>query len=254
MQSSVNSDQIDFGFRTVRAADKARLVRGVFDSVASRYDLMNDLMSVGAHRIWKSVFLDRINPRPGERLVDVAGGTGDVARGFLARAGGRPEASSRPPATAIVCDINHAMLAAGEAVAPGLARVCGDAERLPLADRSADAVTIAFGVRNVTDRAAALEEMHRVLKIGGRFACLEFSHPATDLLQRAYDVYSFNVIPALGRLVADDEASYRYLVESIRRFPRQDAFADEIARAGFSRVSHENLTGGIVAMHFGWRL
>ena len=243
----------DFGFRRVPEREKAGLVRGVFDSVAARYDLMNDLMSGGTHRIWKSAFLDRINPRPGERLVDVAGGTGDIARGFLARAAGRPGAAAIRAAGAVVSDINHAMLAAGAPI-DGAVRVCGDAERLPFADGAADVVTIAFGIRNVTNRAAALSEMRRILRIGGRFACLEFSHPTTDLLQAAYDAYSFNVIPRLGGLVADDESSYRYLVESIRRFPRQVALADELVRAGFRRVSYENLTGGVVAMHFGWRL
>lgn len=248
-----DSKDADFGFRRVAASDKAKLVRGVFDSVASRYDLMNDLMSAGAHRMWKSAFLTRVNPRPGERLIDVAGGTGDVARGFLARAAMRPGAAEAPLASAVICDVNHAMLASGAEI-DRAARVCGDAERLPFPDKSADAVTVAFGIRNVTRRDAALAEMRRVLKIGGRFACLEFSYPTTDLLQWVYDAYSFNVIPRLGRIVADDEASYRYLVESIRRFPRQDAFSGEVERAGFRRVSYENLSGGVVAMHFGWRL
>lgn len=250
------SDREDFGFQRVPRDKKAELVRGVFDSVAARYDLMNDLMSGGVHRLWKSAFLDRINPRAGERLVDVAGGTGDIAAAFLKRAAARPDAARLPPTEGVVCDINHAMLAAGaeRAEEKGLLRVCGDAERLPLPDGAFDAYTIAFGIRNVTDRAAALAEARRVLKIGGRFACLEFSHPTTDLLQGLYDAYSFNVIPRLGAAVANDRESYQYLVESIRRFPSQDAFADDIARAGFARVRYENLSGGVVAMHFGWRL
>ncbi|MBI1364430.1 MAG: ubiquinone/menaquinone biosynthesis methyltransferase [Alphaproteobacteria bacterium] len=248
-----------FGFREVGAGEKARLVRGVFTSVAARYDLMNDLMSAGIHRAWKSTLLTRVNPQPGERLIDVAGGTGDIAAGFLKRAD-RRASRGRPAATAIVCDINEEMLRAGAARhghashTDRLARLCGDAERLPLKDKSADVYTIAFGIRNVTDIAAALGEAHRVLKLGGRFYCLEFSHPVTQGLQSVYDAYSFNVIPRLGEWVAKDRGSYQYLVESIRRFPTQDAFAAMIARAGFARVKYENLTAGIAAIHSGWRL
>lgn len=250
------NDQADFGFRQVPRDRKAAMVRGVFDSVAARYDLMNDLMSAGVHRLWKSVFLDRVNPQPGERLIDVAGGTGDIAEAFVERAGARPGAKDRPQADGIVCDINHAMLAAGAARAVGrrIARVCGDAERLPFPDGAFDACTIAFGIRNVTDRASALAEARRVLRVGGRFACLEFSRPTTDLVSALYDAYSFNVIPRLGEAVANDRESYQYLVESIRRFPSQDAFSAEIAGAGFQRVRSENLSAGVVAMHFGWKL
>ncbi|MGE0409433.1 MAG: class I SAM-dependent methyltransferase [Amphiplicatus sp.] len=252
-------EKTTFGFREVRAGEKARLVGEVFSSVASRYDLMNDLMSAGVHRIWKDVFLTRLNPRPGERLVDVAGGTGDIAAGFLTRADRRPRAGAYRPASVILCDINPAMLKAGadrrdaHRFGARLARVCGDAERLPLAAAAADAYTIGFGIRNLTDIAAALREAFRVLRPGGRFFCLEFSHPATEGLQKLYDAYSFTVIPRLGGLVAKDRDSYQYLVESIRRFPSQDSFAAMIARAGFSRVAYENLTGGIVAVHSGWR-
>jgi demethylmenaquinone methyltransferase/2-methoxy-6-polyprenyl-1,4-benzoquinol methylase len=193
-----------FGFRDVPRSDKARLVRGVFSSVASRYDLMNDLMSGGAHRMWKSAFL--------------AAGR---ARGD---AGGR------------------------------LQRVVADAERLPLPDRVADAVSVAFGIRNMTDIDAALRQAFRVLRPGGRFYCLEFSHPVTEGLQKLYDAYSFNVIPWLGETVAGDRDSYQYLVESIRRFPKQEAFAAMIGKAGFRRVRCENLSGGVVAIHSGWRL
>ncbi|MBY0421185.1 MAG: class I SAM-dependent methyltransferase [Parvularculaceae bacterium] len=251
---SVDDGTADFGFERVPADEKAARVKGVFDRVADRYDLMNDLMSGGMHRLWKSAFLDRIHPRAGERLIDVAGGTGDIARGFLARADSRPTAAKTPPAEAIVCDVNHAMLAAGRSDAQGrLVRVCGDAERLPFPDRSADVVTIAFGIRNVTRRAAALAEMFRVLRIGGRFACLEFSRPTTAFLEGLYDAYSFNVIPRLGAAVVGDRASYQYLVESIRRFPPQDVFADEIAAAGFRRVAYDNHAGGVVAAHYGWK-
>ena len=250
----------DFGFRAVPAGEKAKLVRGVFSSVAGRYDLMNDLMSGGVHRIWKMALLDRLAPQPGQRLIDVAGGTGDIATGFLRRADGRPGAEKKQHASAVVCDINADMLNAGAArqsaaqFGDRLARACGDAEHLPFPDGSFDAYTIGFGIRNVTDREAALREAFRVLKPGGRFICLEFSHPLTDGMQKLYDLYSFNVIPKLGEIVANDRESYQYLVESIRRFPLQEAFAGEIARGGFSRVTYENLTGGVAALHMGWRV
>ncbi len=254
------TEKTTFGFREVRAEEKEGLVRAVFDSVAGRYDLMNDLMSGGVHRIWKSVLIDRLAPQPGRRLLDVAGGTGDVALAFLKRADGAPGAAERPLAEAVVCDINAEMLSAGRGrdaearMERRLSRVCGDAERLPLPDRCADVYTIAFGIRNVTNMEAALAEAYRVLKPGGRFACLEFSHPITESLQAVYDAYSFNVIPWLGEQVAKDRASYQYLVESIRRFPAQDAFAAMVARAGFSRVTYENLTAGVAALHLGWRI
>ena len=253
-------DETSFGFRTVKTGEKARLVRSVFDSVASKYDLMNDLMSGGVHRIWKSVFLDRIGPQPGEQLIDVAGGTGDIAAGFLKRADERPSAARKQPAKAVICDINYEMLKAGEtrpdmiALGERLTRVTGDAENLPFPDKSFDAYTIAFGIRNVTDMDAALNNAYRVLKPGGRFFCLEFSHPITEGLQKAYDAYSFNVIPWLGEKVADDRESYQYLVESIRKFPAQEAFAARIKKAGFANVKYENLSAGVAAIHSGWRV
>lgn len=252
--------ETSFGFRTVKTGEKARLVRSVFDSVAGDYDLMNDLMSGGVHRIWKSVMLDRIAPRPGEALVDVAGGTGDVAKGFLKRADERPSAGDKPPARATVCDINTEMLKAGrrradmEAYLTRMPRVAGNAENLPFPDKFFDAYTIAFGIRNVTDMDAALKEAHRVLKPGGRFFCLEFSHPVTETFQKIYDAYSFSVIPWLGETVAKDRASYQYLVESIRRFPAQEAFAARIRTSGFANVKYENLTAGVAAIHSGWRV
>ncbi len=253
-----NDEETSFGFRTVRAGEKAGLVRGVFDSVAGRYDVMNDLMSWGVHRIWKSVLLDRLAPQPGQTLIDVAGGTGDVARGFLKRANERDRAAAAT-ARALICDINFEMLRAGQDGDDAfgddqIMRVCGDAERLPFDSGAGDAYTIAFGIRNVTDMDAALAEARRVLRPGGRFACLEFSHPITEGLQKLYDAYSFNVIPWLGERVADDRESYQYLVESIRRFPAQDAFAARIRAAGFSRVKYENLTGGVAALHMGWKI
>jgi demethylmenaquinone methyltransferase/2-methoxy-6-polyprenyl-1,4-benzoquinol methylase len=241
----------------VGEGEKAGLVRAVFDQVAPAYDAMNDLMSVGVHRAWKSTLLDRLAPQPGQRLIDVAGGTGDVALGFLRRAATRPQ-RGRAPAEAVVCDINHAMMAAGreraDAQEPGVSRVCGDAEALPFEDGSFDAYTIAFGIRNVTRRDRALSEARRVLKRGGRLIVLEFSRPVTASFERLYAAYSDAVIPRLGRWVAGDEESYRYLVESIRRFPSQDAFALEVEEAGFARVSVENLTGGVAALHSGWKL
>lgn len=255
-----HDDETSFGFQSVRVGEKAGRVRGVFDSVASRYDIMNDLMSAGIHRIWKSTLLDRLNPQPGQMLIDVAGGTGDVAGGFIKRANERARAQTKPPAHAYVADINFEMLRAGMNRDEGggnadqLTRICGDAECLPFDSGVGDAYTIAFGIRNVTEIDAALREAHRVLKPGGRFICLEFSHPVTEGLQKAYDAYSFNVIPWLGEKVAQDRASYQYLVESIRRFPAQESFAARIRAAGFSRVTYENLSAGVAALHMAWRI
>ncbi len=243
--------ETDFGYRRVKAEEKARLVRQVFDSVSPRYDLMNDLMSGGVHRLWKAELIDRLAPRPGQVLLDVAGGTGDIAQRFLARAG---------DAQAIVCDINESMLGQGRNRAidagrlAGISWVCGDAESLPVADAAVDAYTVAFGLRNVTDIAAALAEARRVLKPGGRFLCLEFSRVETPLLRQAYDLYSFTVLPLLGQVVAGDRSAYQYLVESIRQFPPQAELAQMMEAAGLEQVSFRNLTGGIAALHSGWRL
>ncbi len=246
------ADATSFGRRAVSPAEKARLVRGVFERVADRYDLMNDLMSLGVHRLWKSVLVDRLHPRAGRALLDMAGGTGDVARAYLDRAG-------VAGTTAVVCDVNEAMLRAGarrvdDAYGSSLHFVAGDAMRAPAPDRFFDAYSISFGIRNVADLDAALWEAFRVLKPGGRFACLEFSEPIVGPLRAAYDAYSYNVIPWLGEQVVGDRESYDYLVESIRRFPRQDAFAARIERAGFAQVRYENLSGGVAALHLGWRL
>ncbi|HEY3918102.1 MAG TPA: bifunctional demethylmenaquinone methyltransferase/2-methoxy-6-polyprenyl-1,4-benzoquinol methylase UbiE [Stellaceae bacterium] len=246
------SRQTDFGFRRVAEDEKARLVRGVFDHVASRYDVMNDLMSGGIHRRWKAELIDRLAPRPGETLLDLAGGTGDIARRFLGRAGAG--------AHVVVCDINAAMVEVGRdraidgGLVSGIAWIVGDAETLPLADTSLDACTISFGLRNVTRKDAALAEAYRVLKPGGRFLCLEFSRVEAPLLRRAYDLYSFAVLPWLGGVVARDRDAYRYLVESIRRFPAQSELAAMMTRAGFEQVRWRNLAGGIAAIHSGWRL
>jgi demethylmenaquinone methyltransferase / 2-methoxy-6-polyprenyl-1,4-benzoquinol methylase len=238
-----------FGFRTVGETEKKSLVGAVFDSVARRYDLMNDLMSGGIHRLWKSAMLDWLNPRPDMLLLDVAGGTGDIAFRFLERGGGG----------AVVVDLNREMLSVGRdrgldrGLLRGVAWVCGDAERLPIADASVDAFTIAFGIRNVTHIQAALAEARRVLKPGGRFLCLEFSRVSLPVLDRLYETYSFRVLPALGHFVAGDADAYRYLAESIRRFPSQDAFARMIRGAGLDLVRWRNLSGGIAALHSAWR-
>jgi demethylmenaquinone methyltransferase/2-methoxy-6-polyprenyl-1,4-benzoquinol methylase len=244
--------QTDFGFREVSEAEKTRLVREVFDHVAGRYDLMNDLMSGGIHRRWKAELIDRLKPRPGEILLDIAGGTGDVARRFLGRAG--------KAGRVVVCDINASMVAAGrdravdDGILDGITWVVGDAETLPLRDASVDCCTISFGLRNVTRKQEALEEARRVLKPGGRFFCLEFSQVQAPLLRRLYDLYSFAVLPRLGAVVARDRAAYQYLVESIRRFPPQAELAGMMERAGFEQVRWRSLSGGIAAIHCGWRL
>ncbi|MEO0464986.1 MAG: bifunctional demethylmenaquinone methyltransferase/2-methoxy-6-polyprenyl-1,4-benzoquinol methylase UbiE [Pseudomonadota bacterium] len=254
-----NSETTSFGYEDIPASEKETRVRGVFDSVASQYDVMNDLMSAGVHRLWKHDTISKLNPRPGEHLLDVAGGTGDLAKAFLDRAdrAGR-RGNSGDGAKATICDINAKMLDAGRARADMQALgervnwVCGNAEMLPFPDRSFDAITIALGIRNVTHRDKALAEFRRVLKPAGRLAVLEFSQMTAPLLQQAYDAYSFAVIPRMGRLVTGDEASYQYLVESIRRFPDQDMFKAEIEAAGFKNVSVTNFTGGVAALHFGW--
>lgn len=244
-----------FGFKTVSMTDKRRLVRGVFDSVASRYDLMNDLMSAGVHRLWKDAFISWLAPRPGQHLLDVAGGTGDIAFRFLERAGG-----AESGARVTVCDLTPAMLEHGRnravdrGIVSGIDWVSGNAEGLPFADKSVDAYTIAFGIRNVADIPAALREAYRVLRPGGRFMCLEFSRVTAPVLARLYDVYSFSVLPKLGKIVAGDADSYQYLAESIRRFPDQERFAAMIRDAGFANVKLRNLSGGIAAIHSGWRL
>ncbi len=240
-----------FGNQTVPETEKAGLVHGVFTRVASRYDIMNDLMSGGVHRLWKDAMMDWLAPRPGQRLLDVAGGTGDVAFRFLGRA---------PEATATVLDLTESMLVEGrkraeaESLADRLDWVVGDAMALPFADASFDVYTISFGIRNVTRIADALREAHRVLRPGGRIMVLEFSRIPNDALQWAYDRYSFNVIPAMGQVVTGDRESYQYLVESIRKFPEQEAFAAMLREAGFGQVKFRNLTMGVAALHSGWKI
>jgi demethylmenaquinone methyltransferase / 2-methoxy-6-polyprenyl-1,4-benzoquinol methylase len=247
---SDNPGQVDFGYRQVGRGEKAGMVRAVFDSVAPRYDLMNDLMSLGVHRAWKHVFVTALDPRPRHTLLDLAGGTGDISFGWLRRGGG----------PAILSDINPSMLRVGSdraierGLVGGLIPLVADAEHIPLPDRSVDRVSIAFGLRNCTDKAQVLREARRVLKPGGRFLCLEFSRIQVAVLRPLYDAWSFKVLPRLGRLAANDSDSYVYLAESIRTFPAQATLAAMLTDAGLSRVTVRDLSGGIAAIHAGWRL
>jgi demethylmenaquinone methyltransferase/2-methoxy-6-polyprenyl-1,4-benzoquinol methylase len=242
---------VDFGYEQVAPDEKTRRVRAVFDSVAERYDVMNDLMSLGVHRVWKQFALSQTGLRPGQSALDVAGGTGDLAAGLAGQVG--------PSGLVVLSDINAAMLAIGRdrlldrGLLQNVRCAIANAERLPFADSSFDCVTIGFGLRNVTDKPAALVSMHRVLKPGGRLLVLEFSRPVPRGLKALYDVYSFSVLPWLGRRVAGDEASYRYLAESIRRFPDQETLRTMMIDAGFDDCRYHNLSGGIVALHKGFR-
>ncbi|MEA5444973.1 bifunctional demethylmenaquinone methyltransferase/2-methoxy-6-polyprenyl-1,4-benzoquinol methylase UbiE [Gammaproteobacteria bacterium AB-CW1] len=242
---------VDFGYQEVPVGEKAQRVRGVFDSVAERYDVMNDLMSGGLHRIWKQFTLARTGLRPGDRALDLAGGTGDLSRGLLKQVG--------DSGAVVLSDINASMLGRGrdrlvdEGAGENLAVVQADAEVLPFPDRHFDCVTIGFGLRNVTHKDRALAEMHRVLKPGGRLLVLEFSRP-NDLIRPFYDLYSFQVLPRLGQWVAGDADSYRYLAESIRKHPDQPTLKAMMTAAGFERVAWFDLTGGVVALHRGYRL
>ena len=243
-----------FGFRDVDPREKPGLVRGVFDRVASRYDLMNDVMSAGVHRLWKDAAAARLNPQPGETIIDCAGGTGDMARRFANLARRARDRRGGLDARILVIDYNAEMIAAGRdrGLEPEIDWAVGDAQRLPLPDACADAYVISFGIRNVTDIPAALREARRVLKPGGRFLCLEFSRPPAPALARLYDAYSFRVIPFMGERIAGDRDSYQYLVESIRRFPDQKTFQSMIEDAGFGRAGYTNFTGGVAALHHGW--
>ena len=247
-----NSDQTThFGFKTIPEAEKASRVRGVFSSVATKYDIMNDVMSGGVHRVWKDAMMDWLSPRDGQRLLDVAGGTGDIAFRFLKRA---------PTASAVVLDLTEDMMIEGrnraeaEDRAHQLDWMVGDAMALPFEANSFDVYTISFGIRNVTRINDALSEAYRVLRPGGRLMVLEFSHLPNPAMQWAYDRYSFNLIPKMGQVIAGDSESYQYLVESIRKFPNQERFATMIRDAGFSQVKYRNLTFGVAALHSGWKL
>jgi len=240
-----------FGYQEVPESEKAGRVRGVFGSVASKYDVMNDAMSLGIHRVWKDAMMDWLAPRPGQRLLDVAGGTGDIAFRFLRRAG---------HGHATVLDLTEAMLAEGrqraeaEALSDSLDWVAGDAMALPFPDNSFEVYTISFGIRNVTRPGDALAEAYRVLRPGGRLMVLEFSQIPNDLMQRVYDLYSFNIIPRLGQAIARDRDSYQYLVESIRRFPDQETFLGMVQGAGFGQAKYRNLSMGIACLHSGWKI
>ena len=240
-----------FGFETVHATEKAGKVQGVFKSVAAKYDVMNDVMSIGIHRIWKEAMMDWLAPRCGQTLIDVAGGTGDVSFKFLNRAGS---------GHATVLDLTENMLIEGRKRAEAsemeqsLDWLVGDAMALPFADNSFDVYTISFGIRNVTRPEDALSEAFRVLRPGGRLMVLEFSQIPVPLVQKAYDLYSFNIIPAMGKMIANDRDSYQYLVESIRKFPNQETFLNMIRGAGFENVSYRNLSLGIAALHSGWKI
>jgi len=248
-----NSDRtVDFGFEKIAWSDKAARVRVVFDSVAGKYDVMNDLMSFGAHRLWKQFTLSLTGLRPGQHALDVAGGTGDLALGLLRQVG----KSGR----VVLSDVNPAMLEIGrdrildKGFVGNIECIVADAERLPFEDNAFDCITIGFGLRNVTDKAAALAQMYRVLKPGGQLLVLEFSTPVAPGLKPLYDAYSFKVLPLLGRLVARDEASYRYLAESIRMHPDQETLLGMLRTAGFAEVRYHNLTGGVVAVHRGYKI
>jgi len=250
-KTDASAETTHFGYQTVPADDKADLVRGVFDSVASRYDIMNDLMSGGLHRLWKRHTIDQAGVRKGHVVLDLAGGTGDLARKFAQQVG--------TTGHVVLADINAAMLIQGRrrmvdggaAGNTSIAQV--DAQNLPFEDGTFDCITVAFGLRNITDKNAALQSMHRVLKPGGKLLILEFSKPA-EAIQPAYDFYSFKVLPILGKLVANDDDSYQYLAESIRMHPDQEALLGMMQAAGLERCRYQNLTGGIVALHSGYRL
>jgi demethylmenaquinone methyltransferase/2-methoxy-6-polyprenyl-1,4-benzoquinol methylase len=247
----MSEETTHFGYQTVPTEEKARHVRGVFDSVASKYDIMNDLMSGGLHRLWKRYTIEQAAVRPGQAVLDLAGGTGDLARRFASIVGETGQV--------VLADINYNMLAEGRkrlidaGVSSNLAITQVDAEQLPFAAATFDCITIAFGLRNVTDKSAALQSMLRTLKPGGKALILEFSKPS-DVLKPAYDIYSFRVLPAIGKLVANDESSYQYLAESIRMHPDQETLLEMMQDAGFERCRYHNLAGGIVALHVGYKI
>ena len=241
----------DFGFSRVKSKDKSNLVKKIFENVSGRYDLMNDFMSLGIHRVWKKSMLDWLAPRRGQSLIDVAGGTGDIAFNFIKRA--------KTGANATILDLTESMMIEGKKKTIDLPEesqinwVYGDAMRMPFSDRTFDAYTISFGIRNVTNISKTLSEAYRVLKPGGRLMILEFSSVNNDLISWIYDKYSFNIIPKLGEFVSNDRESYQYLVESIRKFPNQEKFSEMIINEGFRKVKYRDLTFGIAALHSAWK-
>ena len=241
----------DFGFSRVRSKDKSNLVKKIFENVSGRYDLMNDFMSLGIHRLWKESMLDWLAPRRGQSLIDVAGGTGDIAFNFIKRA--------KTGANATILDLTESMMIEGKKKTIDLPEesqinwVCGDAMRMPFSDSTFDVYTISFGIRNVTNISKTLAEAYRVLKPGGRLMILEFSSVNNDLISWIYDKYSFNIIPKLGEFVSNDRESYQYLVESIRKFPNQEKFSEMIINEGFRKVKYRDLTFGIAALHSAWK-
>ena len=241
----------DFGFSRVKSKDKSNLVKKIFENVSDRYDLMNDFMSLGIHRVWKKSMLDWLAPRRGQSLIDVAGGTGDIAFNFIKRA--------KTGANATILDLTESMMIEGKKKTIDLPEesqinwVCGDAMRMPFSDRTFDVYTISFGIRNVTNISKTLSEAYRVLKPGGRLMILEFSSVNNDLISWIYDKYSFNIIPKLGEFVSNDRESYQYLVESIRKFPNQEKFSEMIINEGFRKVKYRDLTFGIAALHSAWK-
>tara|TARA_B100000686_G_C16802564_1_gene987239 strand:+ start:3015 stop:3839 length:825 start_codon:yes stop_codon:yes gene_type:complete len=257
MNKKINNNketiEVDFGYQNVSAEAKPALVKDIFDKVSNKYDLMNDIMSIGVHRIWKNRMIDQLRPYQGMRLLDLAGGTGDIALLFFERIGGSQNGQ------AIICDLSEQMIKAGQnksidkGILHGISHIVGDAEHIPLSNNSVDACTIAFGIRNITDKNQALAEAARVLKPGGRFVCLEFSPSPSPLIEKLYEFYSFALIPIIGEAIARDRESYQYLVESIRRFPQPESFAEMISKAGFGGVKWKPMSGGIAALHSGWR-
>ena len=241
----------DFGFSRVKSKDKSNLVKKIFENVSGRYDLMNDFMSLGIHRVWKKSMLDWLAPRRGQSLIDVAGGTGDIAFNFIKRA--------KTGANATILDLTESMMLEGKKKTIDLPEesqinwVCGDAMRMPFSDSTFDVYTISFGIRNVTNISKTLAEAYRVLKPGGRLMILEFSSVNNDLISWIYDKYSFNIIPKLGEFVSNDRESYQYLVESIRKFPNQEKFSEMIINEGFRKVKYRDLTFGIAALHSAWK-
>ena len=236
-------EKIDFGFKKVNINKKEKLVNNIFDSVSSKYDLMNDLSSLGFHRLWKQELINWIAPQPNQSLLDIAGGTGDIAKLFI-KSGGN---------SADIIDINYNMLINGISNDNRIRYIIGNCEKLPIKNNVYDRITIAFGLRNITNRQLALDEIYRVLKPGGRFICLEFSHVDNDFFKKFYDLWSFKIMPLIGQKVTGDKEAYKYLVESIRKFPTQSEINQMLSNVGFARVKYRNLSNGIVALHSGWK-